>query len=140
MKNNFFQIPRFFLLPAMFFLVLTFVFSSCSKTEDVPGNSPGDYTGSWKITLYFDTGDETANFAGYNFTFNNGGTLTANNGANTVNGTWSLSSSKLNINFGATAVFDDLNNDWLIVEKTTGSIKLKEDNPAQDDQLHFTKL
>ena len=42
------------------------------------------------------------------------------------------------ISFGTTPVFDDLNDDWLIVEKTNTSIKLKEDNPAQPfSRNHF---
>ena len=44
------------------------------------------------------------------------------------------------ISFGTTPVFEDLNDDWLIVEKNSTSIKLKDDNPAQDDKLEFTKL
>ena len=42
------------------------------------------------------------------------------------------------ISFGTTPVFDDLNDDWLIVEKPNTSIKLKEDNPAQPfSRNHF---
>jgi len=33
----------------------------------------------------------------------------------------------------------ELNDDWLITEKTLTVIKLKDDNPGQDDQLHLTK-
>ena len=113
--------------------------SACSN-DDNPVAGTGTPDGNWKISLYFDSGDETSNFSGYTFQFNNGGQLTATNGANTVSGTWTLSSTKMVINFGTTPLFDDLNDDWLIEEKTASSIKLKEDNPAQDDKLQFTRL
>jgi hypothetical protein len=118
-------------------LVLTL--SACSN-DDNPIANTSTPDGNWRISLYFDSGDETSNFSGYTFQFNNGGQLTATNGSNTVTGTWTLTSTKMVINFGTTPLFDDLNDDWLIEEKTASSIKLKEDNPAQDDKLQFTRL
>ena len=112
---------------------------SCSKDDDNnPTNTPP--AGNWAISMYFDTGDETSNFTGYTFSFAANGVVTATNGTNTVTGTWSQTGTKFIVSFGATPVFDDLNDDWLIVEKTSTSIKLKEDNPAQDDRLEFTRL
>jgi len=113
--------------------------SSCSN-DDNPLNNTTNPDGNWKISLFFDSGDETSNFSGYTFQFNSGGQLVATNGTNTVTGTWSQSSNKMIISFGTTPVFDDLNDDWLIEEKTNTSIKLKEDNPAQDDKLQFIRL
>ena len=46
---------------------------------------------------------------------------------------------KFNISFGADPVLSELNDDWQIEDKTSTSIKLKDDNPAQDDRLQFTK-
>ena len=37
------------------------------------------------------------------------------------------------ISFGTTPVFEDLNDDWLIVEKNSTSIKLKDDNPDRNN-------
>ena len=70
--------------------------------------------------------------------FGDGGVLMAHKGATMISGTWSETSSKIIINF-TDPVLSELNNDWLIVEKTSSSIKLKDDNPAQDDQLHLAK-
>lgn len=131
--KNIMQLTRFNLLTGFVFLVM--ILSACSK-DDTPASAQG----SWRISYYFDTGDETQKFNGYTFSFNPGSQLVATNGSNTVTGTWSETSSKLIISFGSTPVFDDLNDDWLVEEKTATSIKLKEDNPLQDDKLHFTKL
>ncbi len=92
------------------------------------------------MSFYFDTGDETSKFSGYTFNFNAGGVLQASKAGSLFSGTWSEGSNKLNINFGTTPVLEDLNDDWLIIEKTGLIIRLKDDNPAQDDQLHFSRL
>jgi hypothetical protein len=114
--------------------------SSCSKKDDVAViNSTPAITGTYRISFYWDKKDETSNFSGYNFSFNSGGQATATKGGITVKGTWSETSTKFIIDFGTDAVLSDLNDDWQIVEKTATSIKLKDDNPLQDDQVTFTK-
>ncbi len=139
MKNIKWSFPKFFYLVALILSTQVLQSSSCSKNDD-QSVIAGDYSGGWRVSYYFDNSDETYKFTGYTFTFNNGGQLTATNGSNTVTGTWSTGSSKLIINFGAAANFSDLNDDWLIEEKTSSSIKLKDDNPAQLDRLQFIKL
>ena len=126
------------LLPIMALCAL--LITSCSKKDDVAAVTQSPVTGSWRLSLYFDNSDETNKFSGYNFTFNSNGQLTATNGSNTVTGTWSQGSTKFNIDFGTTAVFSDLNDDWLTVETTTSGIKLKDDNPSKDERLEFVKL
>jgi hypothetical protein len=114
--------------------------SSCSKKDDVTViNGTPAITGTYRISFYWDKKDETSNFSGYSFSFNAGGQATATKGSATVKGTWSESSSKFIIDFGTDAVLSDLNDDWQIVEKTATTIKLKDDNPLQDDQVTFTK-
>ncbi len=112
--------------------------SSCSKDDATP-TDPGNITGSWKVSLYWDNTDETYKFSGYNFVFNTGGTVTATKAGLTINGTWSETSTKFILNFGTDPVFSDLNDDWQKEEKTVNSIKLKDDNPLQDDKLQFIK-
>ena len=70
---------------------------------------------------------------------NSSGVLSALNGGTTVNGTWTETSSKVIIDFGTHPVLSDLNDDWLKEEKTTGTLKLKDDNPARDEKLQFVK-
>lgn len=124
----------------MRFLFLIFIsvtlFSCSDKKEDSPAGNIKE--GTWRVAYYWDQKDETANFSGYALMFGDGGVLMAHKGATMISGTWSETSTKIIINF-TDPVLSELNNDWLIVEKTTSSIKLKEDNPAQDDQLHLAK-
>ncbi|WP_067029348.1 hypothetical protein [Allomuricauda sp. CP2A] len=98
--------------------------------------------GSWVISYFFDTDkEETSHFNGYTFTFNSNGTLSATNGTNEVNGTWSITDSDsnddsdddsdddssdvdFNISFTAPADFEDLSDDWDIVKYSTIRIEL----------------
>lgn len=120
-------------------LAITLTVSSCSD-DDNSDNSPNQatdlnniaQTGTWKITYFNDSGnDETYHFTGYNFTFASGGTATAVNGSATQTGTWSVtsgssSSNKFNLNFSDVEPFDELNDDWDILEYTSSVIKLKD--------------
>lgn len=135
LKNRTFNL---FTALAVVTIFTTLQSSSCSK-DDATGTDPGNITGSWKVSLYWDNSDETYKFSGYNFVFNSGGTVTATKAGLTVNGTWSESSTKFILNFGTDPVFKDLNDDWLKVEKTAVAIKLKEDNPLKNHKLEFVK-
>ena len=116
------------------------MFISCSKDDATPSQTTTSTDGNWRASLYFDNSDETYKFTSYTFIFNSNGTVAATNGSINANGTWSQVSSKFNIDFGVTPVFSDLNDDWLINEKTSTSIKLKDDNPARNEKLEFVKL
>jgi len=130
---------------SILFLVLAglLTFSSCSSNDD--NNPPIDQIdiqvknnvqqGTWRITKFIDSGvDETNHFTGYNFTFGSNGTLTAANGSNTFNGTWSITDSNSNdddqndleflINFNLTNDFEDLNDDWDFVSQSSTKIVL----------------
>jgi hypothetical protein len=90
-------------------------------------------SGTWRITYYFNSDlEETQNFTGYNFTF--GSSLTAKNGINTYNGTWSITDSNsnddtmddlhFNIAFSAPPAFQEITDDWEILEVTDTKIRL----------------
>jgi len=118
-------------------LLIMVLFFSCSSTDDnpTPGN-PADVSnalksGTWRITYFWDSDkEETNHFTGYNFTFGENGSLTATNGANTYNGTWSTgtddSQVKLIINFNSPADFVDISDDWHVIEQTNLKIKLED--------------
>jgi hypothetical protein len=109
--------------------------------------------GTWRVTSYVDSGtDETNHFTGYNFTFSNGGVLTATNGSNTVTGTWSVLNDDsnddspsndldFNIGFTAPANFADLTDDWDIVTYSDTTISLIDISGGNGgtDTLVFTK-
>ena len=93
-------------------------------------------SGTWRITNYVDSGkNETNDYTGYDFTFNNNGSLTATNGTNTINGTWSITRDNdsdddssndndidFNISFTSPPDFQELSDDWDIV--TTSNTKI----------------
>lgn len=122
-----------------FYTLLLFIVVSC-KRESVNSNNTTALSGTWRINYYWDQKDETSNFTSYYFMFNSGGILMAHtNTGSTITGTWSETSTKFTINFGSNPVLSDLNSEWLKTERTGTVIKLKDDNPSQDDQLHFIK-
>jgi len=128
-----------FLALSLVTLFTTLQSSTCSKNDDIVANTTGTPTGTWRVTLYWDSGDETNKFAGYNFTFNSGGTVTATNGVTTVNGTWSESSSRMTLDFGTDPLFRKISDDYLKEEKTATSIRLKDDNPLKDEKVQFAR-
>jgi hypothetical protein len=111
---------------------------SCTKDNSSPNNTTAP-TGQWVVQFYWDEKDETTDFSGYSFEFQSGAVLKATKGGTTVSGTWSENSSDFTINFGSDPVLSELNHQWLVTEKSSTLIRLKDDNPAQDDQLHFAK-
>ena len=134
------KISKLFLPLAIAFAGIIFTSTSCSKDSVSSNTSQSATDGNWRLSLYFDNSDETNKFSGYIFSFNSNGQVSATNGTNTVAGTWSQTSSKFILDFGATALFSDLNDDWLIEEKTAAAIKVKDDNPARNEKLQFIKL
>lgn len=113
--------------------------------------------GNWRITYFVDSGEnETGDFTGYSFSFNNDGTLIAENGSNTISGTWSVSDSSssdddngaddkdFNIFFNVPTDhnFDDLIDDWDIVSTSNSKIELVDVSGGNGgtDYLTFEKI
>lgn len=115
--------------------ILALVLNSCDKSNDpaAPEDSAAStllQPGTWKVTLFNDSGnDETSNFLGFNLTFVSDGTVTAVKNATTVNGIWNTgvdnNQNKFILNFGTTNPFDELNEDWGILELTPDKIRLQ---------------
>jgi hypothetical protein len=110
--------------------------------DDCENNTSGDpidptvfeqnlTTGVWYITYFFDDFDETSNYNGYEFTFATDNTAQATNGSNTVPGTWMFeggSTPDLTLFFGNTDPFDELDDDWEIIEATNDIIRLRDES------------
>lgn len=122
----------------LLYVLLFISISSCKKTVTTDEPSVNISDGTWRISYFWDQQDKTSNYTTYYFMFLNGGTLMAHASSTTLTGTWSQTGTKISINFTDPAL-SDLNDDWLKTELTGGSIKLKDDSPSQDDQLHFVK-
>lgn len=100
--------------------------------------------GTWHVSYFFNNGDETSNYNGYNFTFNSNGTVVAVKGTSTIGGTWSTF-----VNSGQDILllkFDDskleeLEDDWKITEYITTKVRLKNESSSsgETDYLYFTK-
>jgi len=128
------------IIPVITIIILAITIGSCTKDSVSTPNNTTPPTGQWRVHYYWDKKDETSNFSGYTFDFLSGGVLKATKGATVVNGTWSETSTRFNIDFATDPVLSDINGNWLKTEKSDTFIKLKDDNPAQDDELHFIKI
>jgi hypothetical protein len=141
----------------VFIFLICFSITSCSS-DDNNDNSNSTLqetvenniqSGTWRITKFIDSGiDETSEFSGYNFTFNSAGSLNANNGTNSFDGTWTISSDgsglndlELNIVFNLMNDFDDLTDDWDFISQTSTKIELIDISGGgePDDLLTFEK-
>lgn len=111
-------------------LLLFTSFSACNREDKTnPSTSGIIQDGTWMVTLYNDSGtDETNHFTAYDFTFGSSGTVTATKGASEILGSWNTgtddSQNTLNLDFGATVPFDELNEDWHVIEKTESKLRL----------------
>ena len=125
---------------ALFLLLITIGLFSCKKDDNTNNNSTittanvvtTATTGTWRITYYYDTDhEETANYAGYAFTFAAGNVLTATKqGSATATGSWStgLDDSKVNLilAFSTPANFAEISDDWHVTERTETRIKMQD--------------
>jgi hypothetical protein len=131
------------LIPILAMIFMLNVASTCSDDDDnsSPTQDPTPVintvnNGTWRITFFEDSGaNETSNFAGYNFTFGAAGVLTATNGTNNYSGTWSVTSDNsnddspsndldFNIGFLTPSNFEELTEDWNILERTDTKVRL----------------
>lgn len=148
---------KFSMAIALLFILTTS--SMCTNDDDNATNNsnPAEViaivnNGTWRITYYFDNNqDETNTYNGYNFTFGASNALTAANGTNTYAGTWSVTNSNsnddshgdldFNIAFSTPAQFQELTDDWEIIETSSTVIKLRDISGGNGgtDYLTFTK-
>ncbi len=102
--------------------------------------------GPWYVATYLDDGDdETYDYYGYNLTFNSGGSVVAENGTNTFNGTWSVTGSStpdLILDFGTQFPFDEFNDDWDVISYNETTVNLEDVSGGNGgtDTLIFQKL
>ncbi|MEA1785850.1 hypothetical protein U1E44_07090 [Arenibacter sp. GZD96] len=134
-------------VPALFFVSLLSMISCDSSSDsendqitstDINAIRSSVVNGDWRITFFFDTDkEETTNFTNFIFSFNDDGTLVATNGNQTVSGVWSVTDSNssdddnpsssdvdFNIFFATPSNFEELSEDWDILEFSATTIKL----------------
>ncbi len=140
--------------------------TSCDSNDE-PANTAADVNaaelqamaqdGQWRITYYYDTDrEETDDYTGYVFTFGADGMVRAANGTMEVTGTWSVSDSSssdddspddsndvdFNLFFSTPAIFEELSDDWDILEYTPNRIRLIDvsGGDGSTDYLTFEKI
>jgi len=101
-------------------------------------------TDSWYVAYYFDDTNETSNYCEFEFTFNPDGTVTAYNGTDTVNGTWDIildsGIDKVILDFATTIPFDELNDDWDVLNASNQEIEMKDVSGGGTDYLTFDRI
>lgn len=136
---------RFFLAAALFSSAL----QACDDNANTPQPSGSDpitniQQGTWRITLHSDDGtDRTSRFSNYSLTFSNG-TVTARKDASTITGTYHKgiddSKQKFHLEFNPSfSPWNELNEDWEILESTGNKLRLKDDSGSGTDLLTFEK-
>ena len=86
--------------------------------------------GTWRVAYYYDTDhEETADFAGYNFTFQASGVVSAANDILSRSGTWSAMNdsgkTKFVLDFATPADFEDISEDWEVIALSATEIQLR---------------
>lgn len=122
-----------------------FTLAGCDE-KDVPDNVTEVITGgSWRVGHFMDSsGDETSDFVGYSFKFNENGTMTALKNGVITNGTWSRdnSSNKIIINMGpddpSNEPLGELTDDWKVSAFNNTEISLFDDSNSSE-MLVFLK-
>ncbi len=146
-------------------LVSLMPLASCESDDD-PATPQADVNaselqsaalqGQWRITYFFDTDkEETDHFTGYVFTFGADGTVSATNGSVEVTGIWSVTDSSssddspddssdvdFNLLFTSPADFEELSDDWDILQYNASRIELIDVSGGNGgtDYLTFQKI
>ena len=101
-------------------------------------------TGTWRVTYFYDNTNKTANYEGYNFTFNPNGTIAVVSGNTNFSGQWDAyvddNEDTLEIEFSASQL-EKLSDDWEIIEYSESQIRMKDvsSGNGETDFLTFTK-
>jgi hypothetical protein len=129
----------------MLMFILFSVVTSCKKDDSNnvnPNAIPIVTSGTWTVSSYKETSeDHTDDFAGYTFTFESNGQMTATNSGNTTTGSWTLddSENELHIDLGNNSPLDKLSKGWTILSITETEISLQDDSSSSNEVLQFTK-
>ena len=86
--------------------------------------------GLWIVSSYTeDADDQTSDYAGYELDFNMDGTVSASNGSNINNGTWSVISSgnQMTLDFGTDIPFSEFNDeDWDVISVSNSQVIIQD--------------
>jgi hypothetical protein len=145
-----------FMLP----LLAGLIFFACDNDDD--GASPTnmdsqmiateEVTGEWRVTLFRDDNeDETDDFAGLTFEFQDNGDLIISDGSRSITAQWAITNNnrliQIDIDDDDLGVFDDrdeledLDEDWEVIEKNSNLLYLREDDDDNErDEVRFERI
>ncbi len=141
-------------------LLAGLIFFACNDDDDGsslanPDAQPittEEITGSWQVTLFRDDNeDETDGFIGLTFEFQDDGNLVISDGNRSTTAQWSISSNNRLVRIDLDAddfttfddrdELDDLDDDWIVVEKSDESLHLREnDDDDVQDEVRFERI
>jgi len=122
------------LFAQLLIIVSTSFFASCSPENLNDLSTPKEIIskGQWSVDYYFSGQDKTSLYNNFHFSFIGNGTVTATNGTNTINGTWSMITDvsrnqvlKINIDSQEPYLLE-LNDQWSITNSSTDAISMKD--------------
>ncbi|PLW91882.1 MAG: hypothetical protein C0592_13630 [Marinilabiliales bacterium] len=124
------------------FIATSFIISSCK--DDSTQVSNNIVNGDWRITYYYDKDkDETSDYAGMTFTFNDNGDVAVVSGTLNYSGTWSTgnddSKEKFYLTFSSPALLIEISDDWVIDSQSNSKIELSDDSDNGTELLTFEK-
>lgn len=133
------------------------IMASCSSDDDAGDVVTNEFErissvlpqGTWKVTTLIDGNENhTAAFESFIFTFNEEGSVIAENDLYSETGIWAYRTTaqegeQLVLAFNEVIPFDEINDDWKIVSVTNTKIELSDDDDNDLDDLDilvFTKI
>ena len=133
------------------------IMASCSSDDDAGDVVTNEFErissvlpqGTWKVTTLIDGNENhTAAFESFIFTFNEEGSVIAENDLYSETGIWAYRTTaqegeQLVLAFNDVIPFDEINDDWKIVSVTNTKIELSDDDDNDLDDLDilvFTKI
>ena len=125
-----------FLHPSLFVLVAILLSASMCEDDDKNSDRSSNKVestlgqGTWQVFYFFDKTDETSDFAGYTFLFNDKNVAIASKNSLSVQGSWETENSsdgdtKLYLDFGTNSSLDELNEDWVVIDVSSLKITLE---------------
>jgi len=133
------------------------IMASCSSDDDAGDVVTNEFErissvlpqGTWKVTTLIDGNENhTAAFESFIFTFNEEGSVIAENDLYSETGIWAYRTTaqegeQLVLAFNEVIPFDEINDDWKIVSVTNTKVELSDDDDNDLDDLDilvFTKI
>lgn len=121
------------------------LFGACTSDTVDPLNPGLPDDAAWHVSWFWDQDkDETSDFAGYDFYFKPNQVFETVRNGTATSGTWKVTSDdgsqRLVLFISANKPLSELNDDWIIVESTENTIKLKDDNDEHLEELTFSKV